>query len=88
MYDTAFRKAYATVAWYEQFRHGDFVFMRRGTGETGWWHAHQDEPRDDYGGNPADWKHSMCAYVCRTCGATLSQDAATKARASSGSGDQ
>jgi hypothetical protein len=73
---------YHTVAWYEQFKHRDFVFMRRGTGETGWWHQHEGEA--DYGGNPMDYKRTMSAYECRTCGATLSQDAATKARASSG----
>lgn len=81
MYDAAFRKAYATVAWYEQFRAGNFVFMRRGTGEIGWWHSHQDEPADDYGGNPMDYKHELEAFVCRSCGCRFDGAEADKARA-------
>lgn len=52
---------------------GDSVFHR---------HVHEGEA--DYGGNPMDYKTTMGAYECRSCGATLSQDAATKARASTG----
>lgn len=71
---------YHTVAWYEQFKHRDFVFMRRGTGEVGWWHQHEGEA--DYGGNPMDWKHDITAYACRTCGDCLGVEEARKARES------
>ena len=61
------------VAWTEVRREGDFVFMRRGTGETGWWHDHKDET--DYGSHPMDYDREASKgtgirkYTCRTCGA-------------------
>ena len=68
-----------TVAWHEQFvTPGGFVFMRRGTGETGWWHDHKDGK--DYGGNPMDYRTPMSVFVCRTCGCTLDEAEAWKAR--------
>lgn len=64
---------FALVSWREVSRTGSFVFCRRGTGETGWWHQHADDP--DYGGNPADGnsrpgQHERI-YKCRTCGELL-----------------
>ena len=56
----------ALVSWREVSREGDFVFMRRGTGETGWWHKHDDG--EDYGGNPMDYKRGERLYRCRSCG--------------------
>ena len=53
------------VAWREVSRDGPYVFMRRGTGDVGWWHAHEGE--DDYGGNPMD-RSDLGGVVCRTCG--------------------
>lgn len=41
----------------------EWVQMRSGAGEAGWWHRHADET--DYGGNPVDGK------ACRTCGAQM-----------------
>jgi len=74
-------RAYATVAWYEQFRHGVYVFMRRGTGETGWWH---DCTPGDYGGNPMDFDSDAGCFVCRTCGDQFTNSEARKARETSG----
>ena len=48
--DEYLRRATATVSWREVRRDGDFVFCRRGTGETGWWHDHGNG--EDYGGEP------------------------------------
>ena len=61
-----FSQQLATVSWNEKFREGAFVFCRRGTGETGWWHQHDDD--DDYGGNPMDFRKDTDALVCRTGG--------------------
>lgn len=41
----------------------EWVQMRSGAGEGGWWHRHLGEA--DFGGNPVDGRH------CRTCGAEL-----------------
>lgn len=65
-----FSRDLANVSWNEVFRKAGCVFMRRGTGETGWWHTHIGEA--DYGGNPMDFKRERPAYVCRTCGHELS----------------
>lgn len=61
------------------FRKAGNVFMRRGTGEVGWWHAHMGEA--DYGNNPMDYKRESRQYVCRTCGHALSQVDAKALRA-------
>lgn len=42
----------------------EWVLMRSGSGESGWWHRHADEP-DDVGGNPVDGR------ICRTCGKVM-----------------
>jgi hypothetical protein len=54
----------ALVSWREVRREDEFVFCRRGTGETGWWHQHKDD--EDYGGNPMDDVQGI--LTCRTCG--------------------
>ena len=59
---------YALVSWKEVNRVGSFVLMRRGTGETGWWHDHQDGT--DYGGHPMDYDRETKLYRCRDCGET------------------
>lgn len=38
----------------------EWVKMRSGAGESGWWHRHKGET--DFGGNPVDGNQ------CRTCG--------------------
>ena len=38
----------------------EWVRMRSGAGESGWWHRHVDDP-NDFGSNPVDGKQ------CRTC---------------------
>jgi hypothetical protein len=38
----------------------EWVQMRSGAGEVGWWHRHADAP-EDYGSNPVD------GWNCRTC---------------------
>lgn len=58
-------KEYGTVAWREVSRIGDFVFMKRGTGQTGYWHEHDD---GSYAGNPCDYNRQSNKYVCRSCG--------------------
>ena len=61
--DEYLRRATVTVSWREVRRDGDFVFCRRGTGETGWWHDHGNG--EDYGGNPMDRINGF--LTCRTC---------------------
>ena len=80
-----FAQQYASVSWREVFRHGPFVFMRRGTGETGWWHQHDDE--DDCGGNPMDFKKDEAAVVCRSCGKGLATAETKRLRDAMGGGD-
>lgn len=58
-------KEVALVSWNEVRREGEFVFCRRGTGETGWWHEHKGDD-GDYGGNPMDNLKGI--LTCRTCG--------------------
>jgi len=62
-------RARELVSWTEvhrEARHdGEFVFCRRGTGETGWWHDHKDG--EDHGGNPMDVKRDG-TLECRKCG--------------------
>lgn len=48
----------------------EWVFMRSGGGEFGWWHRHAGEP--DFGGNPVDGDR------CRTCGRQLHSSANTE----------
>lgn len=62
--DEYLKRAYATVSWQEVRRESDFVFMRRGTGETGWWHDHGDG--EDFGGNPMD-RQGNGFLICRSC---------------------
>ena len=68
-----FSREFALVSWNEVSRTGSFVFCRRGTGETGWWHDHNDGT--DYGVNPADRQESKLQhekiYKCRSCGEHL-----------------
>ena len=66
------------VSWNEVRRDGDFVFMRRGTGETGWWHDHNDGT--DYGGHPADYDRQSKKYKCRDCGVSLTPNAQAQPR--------
>jgi len=44
-----------------------WIRMRSGGGESGWWHRHADDP-DAYGGNPADYDRDELNWKCRTCG--------------------
>lgn len=67
----SFARDLALVSWREDYRDGNFVHMRRGTGETGWWHEHNDGT--DYGGNPMDYNRDTRAYVCRTCGGWMAR---------------
>lgn len=43
----------------------EWVLMRSGARELGWWHRHADDP-DDFGSNPVDGRGK--AAHCRTCG--------------------
>jgi len=66
--DAYMRQAYSLVSWHETHRIGKHVHMRRGTGETGWWHDCSDSGKD-YGGNPMDNdRERKGGLVCRTCG--------------------
>jgi hypothetical protein len=86
MYDAYFQKAFATVAWYPKFELGEFVFYRRGTGETCWQHKHGDDPNKE---SPARYNYAEAkaerAYICE-CGARLSRAVADKARDENGYG--
>ena len=69
----SFERDLALVSWLEVERKGAFVRCRRGTGEGGWWHDHEDGT--DYGSHPMD-RHpgpgnKWFSWKCRDCGATL-----------------
>lgn len=51
----------AYVGWRIVRDFGEWVQMRSGAGEAGWWHRHADAPHD-FGANPVD------GDFCRTCG--------------------
>ena len=51
------------IGWRPIREDGEWVRMRSGGGESGWWHRHAGE--SDFGGNPVDGRE------CRTCGAQL-----------------
>lgn len=65
---------FASVAWHETHRDGDYVHMKRGSGyETGWWHEHHDGT--DYCAHPMDYTSKTKMYVCRDCGEKMSPNA-------------
>lgn len=61
----SFERDLALVSWRKVQTVGDFVFMKRGTGETGWWHDHRDGT--EYGDHPMDWNSEMKQHICRDC---------------------
>lgn len=66
-----FARDLALVSWNEVERHGAFVHCRRGTGEFGIWHDHEDGT--DYGAHPMDRTPGpggkWFSWKCRDCGA-------------------
>ena len=74
---TDFNRDLALVAWREVERVGDFIFMKRGTGETGWWHEHYG---DDDLSHPMDYDRKKRSYICRDCGETFNLTAEKRRR--------
>lgn len=50
------------------YEDAEWVKMRSGAGESGWWHRHEGET--DFGGNPVDPLHCG-TLACRTCGVQM-----------------
>lgn len=49
------------------YENAEWVKMRSGAGESGWWHRHPGEGESDFGRNPVD------DSVCRTCGKRMDE---------------